>query len=279
MSFYLYTLDMKIIVTTDTHWGFTIIGDQANITMLNKIKDEKKDALLHCGDWGSTSFADRYNYWKLVRSTLGKDLPIGTIMGNHDWWAGQFFRLYATPISPYEVYLQNMDILKEFDIVPLFDEMELQEEGGKTLFIKGFDGWYRDDVRTNDQNYIPGFRPLGIEWLQKRSHNQFGDCIKSIGEAKDKGNITMLVTHFGFIEEDAKNDWKARSSAMDTFGRAMEPQYFGNNLKYEDFLDKVDYMCYGHSHSPFSGVAKNGTTKILNVGSDYEMPEYQILEV
>jgi predicted phosphodiesterase len=600
---------MKIIVTTDTHWGFSTKGDQANVVLLNKIKDEKKDALIHCGDWGSTSFADRYNYWKLVRDILGKDLPIGTIMGNHDcldaetelltkrgwiayteikkddsvysyniqedrgqwdkikniliketdkvlstqvkqysftgteghrvlcstrkggefkeydylpakdvkgrikikscasekkenynipngiiqlaawiltdgyigrkkdthtgqysiyqsksiqniinilhelnftytiyernrdiqeicgkklvkkclpqkeivlsnesakifskylynkkfpewayklsdkqfelflfsileanaskatygtshilygtkefleefqilcllhnkrtlykednrgdprlyitnkdsvqydasyhniiieqkqivWclevpltnfmvrrkgttyftgncWAGKFFRLslpsimsikYTTPISPYEVYVQNMAILREFDIVNLFNEMEIQG-GSKTLYIRGFDGWYRDDVRTNDQHYIPGFRPVGLEWLQKRSHNQFEEVIKSLGEAKDKGKITMLVTHFGFIEEDAKNDWKARSSAMNTFGRTIEPQYFGANLKYEDFLDKVDYMCYGHSHSAFAGVAKNGTTKVLNVGSDYDLPLYKILTI
>jgi hypothetical protein len=205
---------------------------------------------------GTTYFTG--NCWSLPK-TVSTDIP------------------YISPKNPYEVYLQNMEILKKFDIVYLFDGMELQEEK-KTLLIQGFDGWYRDDVYTNDKNYIPGFQTLGMEWLQKRSHFQFGEVIQSLKEAKDKGNITMLVTHFGFIAEDAENDWKSRS-AQGPFGKLQEPQYFGANLKYEDYLDKVDYMLYGHSHSAFAGTAKNGTTKVLNVGSDYELPKYQILEV
>ena len=272
---------MKIIVTTDTHWGFSDKGDQANLAMLHNMKEEKADILIHCGDAGSSVRFDRIAFWKEARYTLGDKLPMFTVNGNHDYWeyprsisSMAFSHVmdnenYKQPTTPKEVALKNLEILDEFNVIHLNDGSIEIEEGKRIIVLSGFDGWYYNDVPANEGKYIPGYYPTGIQWLQAKAHKDFEESIKVLNEAHIAGKITVLVTHFGFIEADAANDWKAKYFGL----------YFGADPKYEDFIDNVDVMLCGHSHNAFTGTAKNGTTKVLNVGSDYELPKYQILDV
>jgi predicted phosphodiesterase len=92
-------------------------------------------------------------------------------------------------------------------------------------------------------------------------------------EARSRGAVTLLVTHFGFTKGESEQGYKNH------YASGSKPEYFGANPRYEEFLSKVDYLIVGHTHAKFDGIAQNGHTRVINVGSDYEAPKFQILEV
>jgi predicted phosphodiesterase len=209
----------------------------------------------------------------------------GTTYFTGNCWnpSGQFIGIdpenieeYNLPLNPKDIIINNLKIMDRHKIIHLNDGSIEIQDNNKTITITGFDGWYRDDVSTNDQHYIPGYRPTGIQWLQNKAHKDFGECIKTLNEAKLEGHTTILVSHFGFLNSEIRNDYKAKSSPFDC---NTHKEYFGANTKYEEFLDSVDYVFFGHSHTPFDGYAANGKTRCINVGSDYEMPKYKIIEI
>ena len=76
---------------------------------------------------------------------------------------------------------------------------------------------------------------------------------------KDKNSKKIVVTHFGVNDKN----WKGENFSADP--------------KILDFLkNKVDYLFVGHSH------LKEKTGKrpvIINVGSDYNFPAYEIIDI
>ncbi len=185
------------------------------------------------------------------------------------WWAPQ-----ECPFTVVEEMIDHIHSLwKAHNITHLHGDISLL---GDDLYIGAFDSWYHETrVPTNDWIMIPGVNGFDgeIEWrkLQKRSLDGFVGVIdkaRSIKTSNPQSKI-LLMTHMGFIKADADSDWKAKNSGI----------YFGTTPQFEGNLEDFDYLFYGHSHRHFEGIATNGKTKILNVGSDYENPKYVIMEV
>lgn len=269
---------MRIAIITDTHWGFSFLGNSKNIYLLNEIRNSNTDLLLHCGDYSTKNYLERLEYWRLCREILGSKIKIGTVNGNHDYWEYSSptsimekleLPQYSRPNSPIDILSQNSKIFRENNIYHLLDGIHMEYDTIK-LAIYGFDGWYEDNIHTNDNRYIPhyGF-PDGKYWLQKKSFQEMEKCISNLTEDKRKGYTTILVSHFGFISEAKESDPKVKKSG----------EYFGAPTTWEVFLDPVDYFFFGHSHSEFFGTAKNGHTKCINVGSDYENPKVYFLDM
>ena len=271
---------MKIAVTTDTHWGFSRSGNRANLEMNEHIKKENPDLILHCGDDNSSAYCEKVEYWKLMRETF-PSTPIGIVNGNHSLWdnGDRTVNLdppYVEPFTPADIIQQNMAVWKKNDITYIPDGMEFPDT---KVFVTGADCWYHMDVNTNDKRYIPRYYfPEGRDWLLKRMYAQFMKAIEDIKEYKEKGYTTILITHFGVVKEAAEVDYKADPDPR--WRRwGTEKEYFGADPALESLMGDVDYYFYGHSHSFFEETALNGHTKVINVGSDYEFPRVEFLEV
>jgi predicted phosphodiesterase len=78
---------MKFAKVTDTHYGFNHKTHKIHMKLLKELahlcKKGKIEALIHCGDWASSKQNEIQRSWKMFREYLG-DLPIYTVMGNHD---------------------------------------------------------------------------------------------------------------------------------------------------------------------------------------------------
>jgi predicted phosphodiesterase len=270
---------MKLAITTDTHHGFSKgdkrepdLQEKENARILQEISAQKPDLFIHLGDFGSHCVSNRRDYWSLVRSTPGMaDIPCLTVMGNHDWWE----QIHSTQnYHPEDTLAEMRGIFKEYNITYLGDGSIYQKDH---ILIGGTDGWYYVDPSTNDRDRIPGYNYRdGKRWLKDRNNKDFTKLLLDFEHAKTLASpslTTILITHFGFLKECADNDWKSVS----THGPTGE--YFGANPGFEDHLENVDYLFFGHSHQYFDGFAKNGKTKAHNPGSDYTEPKYTFLEV
>ena len=272
---------MRIAVTTDTHWGHSEYGDLENLRMLGVIKYEKPDILIHCGDENSSCYPQRVDYWSKVRNIF-PNLWIGAVFGNHSFWQGSFHNLllsveelnnYRKPSNPEEIVNQNLDILKKYDISYIPNGFEF---ASSKVFISGCDGWYYEDDSklTNDSRFITGYKDVvtGRNWIIKRFDEQFQKSIAEVNEHKAEGYTTIMVSHFGMIKKAAEHDYKSNSM----FGNH---DYMGANPKYEQFMDNVDWYFYGHSHQYYDDYADNTKTRVLNIGSDYEFPKFQLFDI
>ena len=250
---------MTLILTSDIHYGHSTLGDKSLFKVIDEIKTKSPDVLIIAGDFGSSSEAERADFLRRMREDHEFSAPVGIVNGNHDFWDWDGVRTSAEEVSAINdsFFLhRNITHLQEKDMVT------------GNVVITGFDGWYSSDPPVNDPRYIPGYSRGGKEWLRTRAETGFARCLGTCAAAKAGGKTTVIVTHFGFF--DHIKDWK--SGTMRNWG--AEPDWFGGNPKWEDFLGDVDYVLFGHSHRAFDGLSKNGHTRLINCGSDYNNPKY-----
>lgn len=253
---------MKILVTTDTHYCAST--HEENVSKLIGLENKEFDIMIHCGDVGSSKYIEQIQYWQLVREILGNTFPIIQVYGNHDFWDSGY-NAQNTIKRPKNV-LELLEILdnelKPYNVTHASIGYE-----DENIIIRGFDGWYFNrncPLRyTKDSNLIPHYRIDGEQTLytREKEHSQ-----KVFNELNNSNKKKILVTHIGFTPE-CVDDWKSKDTGY----------YFGNNPKYVDFIEKIDYVFYGHSHQEVD--YQLGFSKIINVGSDYYNPKYRIIEV
>ena len=261
---------MKLVLTSDIHYGHSARADRAVEYMFRDIKEINPDLLVIAGDYSSSSEEDRYKCWKMIRGIL-ENIRIGAIGGNHDEWDSE-----EVLSSVEEINENNLKFMKEFSITHLHETIEMKGLRSQVT-ITGYDGWYHIDPSTNDKYYIPQYLPYGLHWLQEKADREFRECITTLKEAKAKEHTTVLVTHFGFIKEESYNGYK--NSVHGSFARALEPEYFGANPRYEEFIGDVDLLLVGHTHAEYDALASNGITRVINCGSDYGYPLFRVLEI
>lgn len=239
---------MKLILLSDTHYGFSPLANSANEGLLEHLKESENivgtDIFIHTGDVGD------FIYFSIFREYFPSNTVLFT-QGNHDVWKSNNFESLEDVINKYET------ILRKYNITHLPGG----SYNGKNFCIASYDSWYAVDGDSNDKIYVPNFL-ISKEILRDNSDVQFKMCLKDIQKAKEKNRTTILFTHFGCI-----------SSLVEG-----KPNYSGSTT-YETFLDNVDYFFMGHIHTPQSGLAMNGKTKFINVGSDYNNPRYQIVDL
>ena len=252
---------MKVAITTDTHAGYT--STQSLLTMLGNIKIENPDVLIHCGDVQSNNFYQQCSFWDIVRGYL-PDCKIISVLGNHDWWDNG----YGNEEGDEEKSTTCQEVLDRVNLI--YKEFNIHHASENLIIdnvaFSGFDGWYSDKDHyhaTNDKSCIPHYYISEKRWLENRNMKQFQDC-KSFLEKFD--GTKVVVTHFG-ITPECKEDWKSQGSTC----------YFGNHQEFFNQLNFVDYIFYGHSHQ-FVDV-EYGKTKVVNAGSDYDFPRYEIRDI
>jgi len=257
---------MKVMITSDLHWGFN--GSSTNMIvmqyLLSSFERDKPDILIVAGDNSSTSFDERYKVFTFLRDRLGKGFPILTVNGNHDFWVHKD-EDYQRAYNVEDVYRINLEIYGINNIRYLPENPFINDE----IAISGMDGWYIEYPDTNDKNWIPGPFNINHSILRTRSSVHFEKAIKVLDQEKDKGKKTILVSHFPFTYGPKDTDWKAQQLG----------KYFGDNLSYSSFIDNVDYLIYGHTHTFFDAIDVNGKTRVVNTGSDYNDPHHLTLEI
>jgi len=243
---------MRILLTSDTHYGMDHNTDKIHRKWLLKAKDENPDIVIHAGDWISSKQKQFKRTIEIFRETFPV-VPILTVRGNHDFWDGD-----EEFGSIHEIFKQHEEWFREFNIHHLSKPFE---KDGVAFF--GFDGWYHNlNPETNDLAWMPNHVD-GIpvhQYLSKLAHKDLGNLIGL--DFIENGwieKISVCVTHFPPFEH--------------LFGRNP----YGANPQYMQFLiDKFDFLCVGHSHKKEDFV--KGMCRVLNSGSDYNKPAYLLFE-
>ena len=259
---------MKIAITTDTH--YCKVFHSIIVKMLEEIKKNDPDILIHCGDVASTNWLEQKLFWSLAREILGKKIIMITVKGNHDWWDKYY------DIDPAALGIkrpQSFEDIIEIHQKEIYDVFNIHHASENItidrIHFSGFDGWYQDKEVpfrfTKDSKMIPRYYVDSSQW-DKHNVKGFENALNFLNKQTGK---KILITHHSFTE-CAVFDWKNEDSRI--------KHYFGNNLRYEIFIDNIDYLFYGHTHVEMDSISKNGHTKVINVGSDYYYPKYKIME-
>jgi predicted phosphodiesterase len=245
---------MKIIYTSDIHAGhsskisYNIIHD-----FITDINEENPDILIIAGDLISHSQIQLEKLFKIIRSIIPSN-PILIVRGNHDFWCyGKEIK-----INNYEELDKFQKLLfKKYNIQYLQDNPYIKDN----VNIYGWDGWYKEEPMSNDFRYMFNLYD-GIHFhdkLRSISHEKFTNIINTVN--KDKG-INIVVTHFNLIGQ-------YRDRAL---------YKMDGDFKYMDIIkEKFDYCIFGHSHKEFN--EKIGNCKVLNSGSDYLIPQYEVINI
>jgi predicted phosphodiesterase len=262
---------MKILLTSDTHYGFT---PTQTTLILNKfvksIKKEQPDVILHAGDWGSSKFKHVEGCVKLFRREL-PNIPIVGTSGNHDFWTGDK-PLFLLP-----------DIVSLVDALFATYKIESYFAAGN-VEIFAYNSWYRTNCPpSNDVQWMPALTQKDAEednvydWIPmigNKSRNihqyliekSYLQCIAVCEKLKQsKAKHKIVVTHF-----EAMGDYRG-----DTRWDGMK----GSIVEYEMLMEAgATIICYGHSHQLHNYINEQGV-KILNCGSDYNKPKFLVLDL
>jgi hypothetical protein len=168
-------------------------------------------------------------------------------------------------MSPQKMEAEFEEIDACYNILSLNGENDYLFHG---VYICGAMLWYHEaEVGTQDYDRIPNYRYGSCKYLIDKAHTEYTKCLaRSTAYKREIGLPTMLVTHFPIVKAMTNIKYK-------------DKVYFGANPKYEDFLDSVDYVVSGHYHTPYVGLAANGRTKAIMVGSEYEKPTYIMMDI
>jgi predicted phosphodiesterase len=259
---------MKILLTSDTHYGHTVNRTARLLNkFVKKIGAEKPDIVLHAGDWGSTKQKEVESCLKLFRRELGEETPIVGTLGNHDAWTNSSKEHYAT-LKEVEHNLQ--ELFAEYHIL---DGYKLSDN----IEIFSYNSWYKgNNPPSNDHKFIPPLRVLTFEakWFgdyirdmhQYLIEKSYVNCFEVCGKiATSKAKHKIVVTHF----EPVGN------YRDDPFYDGMK----GSIAEHEQLIEAgATILCYGHSHRVGDYTNDKGV-RIVNCGSDYNFPEYKIIEL
>lgn len=248
---------MKIILTSDLHYGFHDNTQAKIIRLFNKINQENPDLVLIAGDIATTKQRQFVRCLEIAREHLTCDIAI--VRGNHDFWDRIDRKDKQSGNRPLrEMYRLHEETCKRLDIHILSSEPLVYDD----IQVYGFDGWYETaDPGTNDHYNMPmqvDGCPI-MPYLTNKAWKDFQDCldVSKLHENKTK----ILVTHHNLYEE---------------------PKYPGSKhggvLRFlPEVKENFDILCCGHTHEYQN--YKDDNLLVLNCGSDYNIPNYLVFEV
>lgn len=250
---------MKILQTSDTHWGIT--NPNTIRKMFRRVSAEDFDVVVHCGDYCGTTQGD-----KNVRSTLRvmrefiPDKPILSVLGNHDYWTKE-----ASLTSFHKNYNNILKHFKEFNVHFLDEDGVWSHKHWQDIIIVGCTGWYaHSNPPTNDKNFLP----LAVEgdtnaWMLKNAERLLEHNIFNADWAHEPEISTVVfVSHFPVVNTgpDYKGSFE-QFSWSESIKQLMQANFHCKH-----------FLC-GHAHQLHSGPLR------WESGSNYCVPKYQIIEV
>jgi predicted phosphodiesterase len=243
---------MKLILTSDTHYGHNHKTQTKHMRFLKKLAEESPDVLVHAGDWASHSQHQLYRTLQMFRESL--KCPIVAVRGNHDFWQST---------DKYHPFLPTEKVLETHQA--WFEEFDIHHVSKGALKVQdwtfyGFDGWYGyHNPPTNDARWMPMMTEslTTMEWFQQKAH---ADLVKMLDTKEEGKEKKLCVSHFPTFTEDQR---KAHYCA---------------NLNYLEVLtENFELLLFGHSHRACDWNFRG--TRIVNCGSDYNKPVYKVLEL
>lgn len=276
---------MKIIFTSDLH--INQIEDHPLATyrnFLDRLYKESPDLIVLAGD-----IINRASYWpeffskynKIVRNTKTM-----LLLGNHDFWdlENNRYRGYkANNWTREEIYTRIQEESDKKNIIFLEEEPQVI---GRTLFC-GTVGWYDYSAKLEEDN---------VEYLEKNKglFNNDGNYMFSSISDIDYANLCKKrlfknikqhqkdVDHIVvFTHVPVFRDCVVPAPAgMNPYSWRRSNAYFFNFSLGDSLLKnkKVRLVASGHIHRKTEGVLNNGI-KYLTCGSDYDRPEYSVINL
>lgn len=238
---------MKIILTSDLHFGLDHRTGNKHARFWSKVAAEDPDVLCIAGDIASHKQDQVEKCFKHIRRWL-PTVPIFVVWGNHDFWGtGKNFPDLVRDRMKFNQGERIRHLNGDFvDIVVK----------NKKVRLCGFDGWYADpNPPTNDKIRIPG----GEESFQILKDKAKVDYEKVMRIDTKSVEYALCMTHFPPFAEREYHSLCAN-------------QYY-----FQPLTEKFDYLFVGHSHQDNDFVV-NGC-RVLNAGSDYNKPKYKVVKL
>jgi len=244
---------MKILITSDWHFGFTQKTCDRIKKMLTNGMNQGFDIMVIAGDISSVDPSQMEKAFKHAREVVDK--PILVVFGNHDYWVADANRTSLNNIE--KVERSHEEICEKYNI----HYLPYNPYHGKGFSIYGFDGWYGGtNPITNDANWMSrefgSFTNLNRYFFEKQM-KQF----KYIAEGTFLNPVNILVTHFNIFPSPGKE------SDMSGYFPLGEIATGG-----------FDYIIYGHTHMQEVFEHKNDTL-VINPGSNYDNPKFIIIDI
>lgn len=179
---------MRFAVMNDFHRGFSQKTSLIHDAVLKAMNPDDFDALLLCGDWGTSKLEHVKGAFKALRTRFPEKKIFG-VLGNHDYWDkhnGIEFLTYS--INRYaERYGIHLLQGKPFET--------------EDFILMGFNGWYAhsDPKNGSDRRWIRGYtRGMTTdEFFQ----NQAKEEVQKIIDYPKKDKKVIVVTHFPCVAE------------------------------------------------------------------------------
>ena len=223
------------------------------------IESKKYNAEVWCLNVPNTNF--------MVRRK-GKSYFTGNCWDQDSW--NKKNKHYNKKVTYEQMKITQREWFKELNIHYLQDSEYLYKD---EVIFYGYDGWYyKLPPPTNDIHWMPPLAkccPID-QYLRYRADKTLDAILMSIdGIKQNMPHLKVVcVTHHSLLSD--KKEYEA----------------FCGNPKHLDFLsENFDYVFYGHSHQELDIIHEYVwgnrvcTCRVLNVGSDYDLPKYRILEI
>lgn len=240
---------MKIAITSDLHRGFSEKTHMRHDKFFKKLSQEDFDILIIAGDLGTNKQKQIEKLFAHLRKYITK--PVYVVRGNHDYWSYK----ESFPYEQKEKYFKF--ICLENNIIHL-NGNNIHLINGIKLY--GWDNWYqfdryhRESLGSNDVHYI----------TSEEEHHRDVTCQQGFQQLiESQIKVDILVTHMPINVSEYKYSTHGGREA-----------YF--NKLYMLNIEPRIYI-HGHTHENRDEIVQN--TRIIVSGSDYDKPQYKIVEI
>ncbi len=274
---------MKLIiaVTADLHYPSTA---RKRLTgLVEDIRDaEAPDLVALGGDIGEVrqGLGNFMHCLSIFREVLG-ETPILVIVGNHDLWVHEdaawnslhlFNSLLPALTERYKCHWLETSNYIHGQLAVVGSYLHYDYSAKDTV---GPTAGLSDEFFEQNRNKVLNDRFMKGLPSDREFAKQLGEAFRErLQQAQDDPNIKSIVvlTHVSCLEEQMSRN-------PHDYQWSIAAPYFGN-LAHQDFIkgmSKVRYVISGHSHQP-KKVSLPGL-EIINLGSDYGKPAFEIIEL